>query len=64
MHKLGGRFMLNTIRLRKIYSEIQNKLFYLIPEKWNKVYLYASVIKQLNNLETGEMFFYYFPKGY
>lgn len=55
--------MLTTIRLREIYVEIQNQLFYLIPEKWSKICLYASVIKQLNNLETGEMFFYYFPKG-
>lgn len=35
----------------------------MIPEKWDKVYLYASVIEGMNQLETGEMFFYYFPKG-
>lgn len=55
--------MLNTPSFREIYAEIQNQLFYLIPEKWSKIYLYASVIKQLKNIETGEMFFYYFPKG-
>lgn len=55
--------MLNTSTFREIYAEIQNQLFYLIPEKWSKIYLYASVIKKLKNIETGEMFFYYFPKG-
>ena len=55
--------LLNSIRLREIYQEIQNELFNLIPEKWDKIYLYASVSKKINNIETGEMFFYYFPKG-
>lgn len=35
----------------------------LIPEKWENIYLYASVIKQMNNIETWEMYFYYTPKG-
>jgi hypothetical protein len=35
----------------------------MIPEKWDRVYLYASVIDHFNSLQTGEMFFYYFPKG-
>ena len=55
--------MLNGIRLRNLYIELQNELFYLIPEKWSKICLYASVSKKINNIETGEMFFYYFPKG-
>ena len=46
-----------------IYSEIQKKLFYIIPEKWESIYLYASIIEQVNHLETGEMFFYYYPAG-
>ena len=33
------------------------------PEKWEEIYLYASVIQQMLNLETGELFFYYYPKG-
>ena len=44
-------------RSTKIYKEIQNILFSLIPEKWESLYLYASVIKG-----RGEMYFYYFPK--
>lgn len=52
-----------TPRMKKIYTEIQKQLFYMIPEKWDRVYLYASVIEGINHLETGEMFFYYFPKG-
>ena len=55
--------MINTPKLKKIYQELQQKLFYMIPEKWNKIYLYASVIEHINKLETGEMFFYYFPKS-
>ncbi len=43
--------------VQKIYKEIQNILFSLIPEKWESLYLYASVIKG-----RGEMYFYYFPK--
>ena len=43
--------------VQKIYKEIQNILFSLIPEKWESIYLYASVIKG-----RGEMYFYYFPK--
>lgn len=55
--------LLDSINLRSIYIELQNQIFDLIPEKWNKIYLYASVSNTINNIETGEMFFYYFPKG-
>lgn len=55
--------MYTTPRMKKLYSEIQQKLFYMIPEKWDKIYLYASVAEGINKLETGEMYFYYFPKG-
>lgn len=55
--------MKNTPRMRSIYATIQNELFYMIPEKLDRVYLYASVIENINNVETGEMYFYYFPKG-
>ncbi len=55
--------MLNGVKLRGLYSKIQNKLFYMIPEKWNRIYLYASVIESSNHIERGEMFFYYYPSG-
>ena len=35
----------------------------MIPEKWDEVYLYASVIERLGSLETGDLFYYYIPKG-
>jgi hypothetical protein len=35
----------------------------MIPEKWDKLYLYASVIDQFAKVQTGELFFYYIPKG-
>ena len=46
-----------------IYSEIQKKLFYIIPEKWESIYLYASIMNAPNQKAFGEMFFYYLPKG-
>lgn len=42
----------------KIFKEIYTSILSLIPEKWEKICLYASSpLKQ-----KGEMFFYYFPK--
>ena len=46
-----------------LYSEIQKKLFYIIPEKWESIYLYASVIDRPHQKPIGEMYFYYLPKG-
>ena len=55
--------MLNGARLRDIYSKIQTKLFYMIPEKWDRIYLYAAMFKEDQILKKGEMFFYYYPTG-
>ncbi len=55
--------MIENSEIRKIYSELQKQLFYLIPEKWDRIYLYASVEEKIKGLETGELFFYYFPRG-
>lgn len=55
--------MVTNSEVKKIYSELQKQLFYLIPEKWDRIYLYASVQEKMKGFETGEMFFYYFPKG-
>ena len=49
--------------MKELYSEIRKYLFYMIPEKWNRIYLYASIIQRENGEETGEMFFYYFPQS-
>lgn len=46
-----------------LYSDIQKKLFYIIPEKWESIYLYASVIDIKGQKSVGEMYFYYLPKG-
>ena len=45
------------------YIEIQRRLFYLIPERWEKIFLYTSIIDVSNKKPDGEMFFYYLPKG-
>ena len=55
--------MVTESRIRRIYNQIQRQLFYMIPEKWSKVYLYSSIIERQNHLETGELYFYYIPKG-
>lgn len=57
--------MLNhTKKIKEIYEDIQRKIFYMIPEKWDKLYLYSSVLdKPDKEGKTGELFFYYIPKG-
>lgn len=49
--------------IKNLHEEIQRKIFLMLPESWNSLYLYASVIDHFDKLKTGEMFFYYFPKG-
>lgn len=55
--------MENKTNLKNIYSEIREILFKMIPEKWDSIYLYASIIENENHRENGEMFFFYYPKG-
>jgi len=68
--------MLRTTKnMKEKYEKIQSLLFSLIPEKWDSIYLFASVgvpiYGQINETmqndsgenEKGEMFFYYLPKG-
>lgn len=56
--------MLNhTKKIKEIYEDIQRKLFYMIPEKWDALYLYSSVIELAMEEQAGELFFYYIPKG-
>lgn len=57
--------MLNhTKKVKEIYEDIQRKLFYMIPEKWDRLYLYSSVLDEPDEEgKTGELFFYYIPKG-
>ena len=53
-----------TPEIKEIYTGIQHQLSNLIPEKWESIYLYASVSKQLGDMETWEMYFYYIPKSF
>ena len=55
--------MSTSARMKQLYKEIQHSLFDMIPEKWNKIFLYASVLDGEDKIETGEMYFYYVPKG-
>ena len=51
----------HTRNIQELYEDIQRRIFKMIPEKWDSLYLYASVME--GQKETGEMFFYYIPKG-
>ena len=54
--------MLRTTKnMKEKYEKIQNLLFTLIPEKWESIYLYASVGN--DEKQKCEMFFYYIPKS-
>ena len=46
----------HTKKIRKIYEDIQMKIYYMIPEKWNQLYLYASVIDKADGTQTGELY--------
>ena len=52
----------HTKKIKEIYEEIQRKIFRMIPEKWEKLYLYCSFIDENEKKEKGELYFYYIPK--
>ena len=52
----------HTKKIKEMYEDIQRRIFYMIPEKWDKMYLYASVSDLIDGHQTGELFFYYIPK--
>lgn len=53
----------HTKKIKEMYEDIQRRIFYMIPEKWDRMYLYASVSDLIDGHTTGELFFYYIPKG-
>lgn len=53
----------HTKKIEEMYEDIQRRIFYMIPEKWESMYLYASVSDLIDGHQTGELFFYYIPKG-
>ena len=40
----------NTKRIKEIYKEIQKRIFYAIPGKWDELYLYASIIDRFGKV--------------
>src|SRR5574344_135665 len=54
--------MNNKTTLKSLYSEIRTVLFKMIPEKWDSVYLYASVMESKSNQNGEEMFFFFYQK--
>ena len=55
--------MISLQEEKVLYSEIQKKLFYIIPERWESIYMYTSIIDMPGQKPIGELFFYYIPKG-
>lgn len=53
----------HTKKIKEKYTDIQEKLYYMIPEKWDSLYLYASIMEDEEKEATGELFFYYVPRG-
>ena len=51
-------------KIEEKYIKIQKKIYYMIPEKWDKLYLYCSILDTMDNEgKTGELYFYYTPKS-
>ena len=48
--------------IKSLHKEIQKNIIVMLPKRYKKVCLYASVIDG-NQVQNGEMFFYYFPSG-
>ena len=55
--------MISLPEEKVLYLEIQKKLFYIIPERWDSIFLYTSIIDVPGGKPDGELYFYYFPKG-
>lgn len=53
----------HTKKIKEMYEDIQRRIFYMIPEKFESVYLYSSVMDRIDGQKMGELFFYYIPKG-
>lgn len=53
----------HTKKIKEMYEDIQRRILSMIPEKWDKMYLYSSVMERIDGQKTGELFFYYIPKG-
>ena len=57
--------MLRTTKnMRDKYEKIQYSLFDLIPERWDEIYLYASVIDTKDNTRNRRNVFLLYTKSY
>lgn len=57
--------MLNhTKKIKEIYEVIQKMIFYMIPEKWDKLYLYSSIIDMPEGKRQENYTFIIFLKAY
>lgn len=49
---------LETKKMEQIYQQVANTLVNIIPEEWNKIYLYAEFREGYK-----KVFFYYYPEN-
>ncbi|MEI3395242.1 MAG: immunity protein YezG family protein [Clostridia bacterium] len=54
----------HTKKIKEMYEDIQRRIFYMIPEKWEKLYLYASVMDRIDGHKTGNFSFTIFQKEF
>lgn len=55
--------MFNNSQIKQLYEQIERNLIRLIPEKWEKICLYASFSQTHEHEHNSELFFYYYPKS-
>ncbi|PLR78370.1 cytoplasmic protein [Bacillus sp. V3-13] len=49
---------METKKMEQLYQQIANTLVNMIPEEWNKIYLYAELREGYK-----KVFFYYYPES-
>lgn len=49
---------METKVMEQLFQKIASKIYEIIPEDWDKVYLFSQV-----NEHASEVYFYYYPKG-
>ena len=54
--------MISLPEEKLIYTEIQKKLFYIIPERWDSIFLYTSIIDVPGGKPARRALFLLLPK--
>lgn len=46
----------HTKKIKEMYEDIQRRIFYMIPEKFDSVYLYSSVMDRIDGKKQENYF--------